>query len=73
MSDPLSLLREHSINKRPISHDATHITIGDLKFPRNTLTAYKQDRGEPSRAAPHAALYHHALTAVRYCTHSAVR
>ena len=48
MSDPLSLLREHSINKRPISHDATHITIGDLKFPRNTLTAYKQDRGEPA-------------------------
>ena len=58
MSDPLSLLREHSINKRPISHDATHITIGDLKFPRNTLTAYKQDRGEPAipRGAKRCAL-----------------
>ena len=46
MSDPLSLLREQFINKKPISHDDAFITIGDLKFPRNTLTAYKQDRGE---------------------------
>ena len=45
MSDPLSLLREHIINKKPVSHDDTHIITGDLKFPRNVLTAYKQDRG----------------------------
>eukprot|EP00802_Teleaulax_amphioxeia_P010207 Tamp_10233.p1 GENE.Tamp_10233~~Tamp_10233.p1 ORF type:complete len:506 (-),score=155.46 Tamp_10233:476-1993(-) len=45
MSDPLSLLREQFINKKPVSHDATHIFIGDLKFSRNVLTAYKQDRG----------------------------
>lgn len=45
MSDPLSLLREHIINKKPVSHDDTHIITGDLKFPRSVLTAYKQDRG----------------------------
>ncbi len=45
MSDPLSLLREYIIKKKPVSHDETHIIIGDLRFPRNTLTAYKQDRG----------------------------
>lgn len=45
MSDPLSLLREYIIKKKPVSHDETHIIIGDLRFPRTTLTAYKQDRG----------------------------
>jgi hypothetical protein len=45
MSDPLSLLREQFINKKPVTHDATHIFIGDLKFQRGILTAYKQDRG----------------------------
>jgi hypothetical protein len=49
MSDPLSLLREQFINKKPVSHDATHIFIGDLKFSRNVLTTYKQDRGEWGR------------------------
>ena len=46
MSDPLSLLREQfRNNKNLVAHDDTHITIGDLKFPRNTTTPYKQDRG----------------------------
>ena len=58
MSDPLSLLREQFINKKPVSHDATHIFIGDLKFSRNVLTAYKQDRGAcltPDARSPRAA------------------
>ena len=58
MSDPLSLLREQFINKKPVSHDATHIFIGDLKFSRNVLTAYKQDRGAcltPDARERHAA------------------
>ncbi len=45
MSDPLSLLRESFVNKRPMKHDDYSIFIGDLRFPRNTVTAYKQDRG----------------------------
>jgi hypothetical protein len=45
MSDPLSLLREHFIQKQPMSHDDHNIFIGDLRFPRSTVTAYKQDRG----------------------------
>mmetsp|Transcript_49101 Transcript_49101/g.71996 ORF Transcript_49101/g.71996 Transcript_49101/m.71996 type:complete len:520 (-) Transcript_49101:75-1634(-) len=57
MSDPLSLLREQFVNKKPLAHDDTHITIGDLKFPRSILTTYKQDRG---RGAPYPldALYY---------------
>lgn len=45
MSDPLSLLREYIINKQPVSHDEQSIIIGELRFPRSTVTAYKQDRG----------------------------
>jgi hypothetical protein len=45
MSDPLSLLREYIINKHPVSHDDQSIVIGELRFPRSTVTAYKQDRG----------------------------
>ena len=52
MSDPLSLLREQFINKKALSHDDTHITIGDLKFLRATPTPYKQDRGKPRASSP---------------------
>uniref|UniRef100_A0A6U2CV40 Cell division control protein 73 C-terminal domain-containing protein n=2 Tax=Hemiselmis andersenii TaxID=464988 RepID=A0A6U2CV40_HEMAN len=45
MSDPLSVLRENFINKASMKADDQNITIGEFKFPRNTLTAYKQDRG----------------------------
>ncbi|EKX50197.1 hypothetical protein GUITHDRAFT_104010 [Guillardia theta CCMP2712] len=45
MSDPLSILREHIIQKKSISHDENTVFLGDLKFPRSTTTKYKQDRG----------------------------
>jgi len=58
MSDPLSLLREQfRNNKNVVAHDDTHITIGDLKFPRNTPTPYKRDRGR-GESYPLEALYY---------------
>jgi hypothetical protein len=51
MSDPLSILRDYFIRKEQIRHDDQNIIIGDLKFPRNTLTAYKQVFEPPSMAA----------------------
>eukprot|EP00282_Hemiselmis_andersenii_P012847 CAMPEP_0114120384 /NCGR_PEP_ID=MMETSP0043_2-20121206/6620_1 /TAXON_ID=464988 /ORGANISM="Hemiselmis andersenii, Strain CCMP644" /LENGTH=38 /DNA_ID= /DNA_START= /DNA_END= /DNA_ORIENTATION= len=38
MSDPLSVLRENFINKASMKADDQNITIGEFKFPRNTLT-----------------------------------
>ena len=45
MYDPLDLLREYWISNKPMHHDEHHIFIGELKFPRQTMTTYKQDRG----------------------------
>ena len=39
--DPLSLLREYTIGKRPITLDGNHVVFGATRYARNAPTAYR--------------------------------
>ncbi len=45
MADPLSLLRDFTINQKPVSLDGDFIVFDDVRFPRNTETAFKSLKG----------------------------
>ena len=45
LSDPLTLLREHTINKKPITLTADHVVFGTTRFARSALTAYRERNG----------------------------
>lgn len=40
MADPLSLLRQHNVNKKPIIEEEDRIVFGEYAFPKNVKTNY---------------------------------
>ena len=41
LTDPLTLMREYTMNKKAITLDGEHIVFGRTRFPRKAKTAYK--------------------------------
>jgi hypothetical protein len=45
IADPLTLLRDFTVAKKPITLEGDHIVFGRTRFPRGALTAYRQSAG----------------------------
>lgn len=45
LSDPLTLLREFTITKRPIELQGEHLVFGSTRFARSAQTAYREKGG----------------------------
>jgi hypothetical protein len=48
LSDPLTLLREFTMGKKPITLEGEYVVFGDVRFERTAKTAYRQGGGAES-------------------------
>ena len=52
LSDPLTLLREHTVAKKPITLEGEHVVFGGkLRFARKALTAFRASGGNKEHYA----------------------
>lgn len=49
MADPLQLLREFTISKRPVLLEGDALVFGDMRFPRSTETSFRSLKGAGAR------------------------
>jgi hypothetical protein len=46
MADPLSLLREFTRNKKPVSQDNDYFIFDGIRYPKNIETTFRSQRGK---------------------------